>query len=782
MTVLVVDDRAAIGQAVIRDIDRPGIAVSFFSDYDRAVDFIKSKSVRVVLYIQHNVEDDQVFDLCRMIREKNEHYVYFIIAAALDIERLNIPIGLKLGVDAYLPLPAHSEIVSAMIQVGLRISERTLPENRKKGGLSKTDISGYDILMAKIALERGLVTKDQLATAFSFQKKERKSGNNWPLGDIFLKKKMLSPDRINDLHMLTQRQPGKKSRVLSMQKDFVNQTQVNTDPMERASEFATDPFYRKTRNIHSEQGAIDEKGHAEIGIKVSRDAIEAHIEYLRSESSDPVTPEQISSILTEHGILSGILDLAALADRMNSAGHCRQLFLVAQGRIPTPGTSARIEYHFHTQHLTAGTIDADGNMDYRARGSVPKVRAGDLIATKIPLKNGQPGKDIYGNTVPAPEPHDVLVKAGEGVSVSDDGLSMYAAIDGQPHLAVNGTVSVFAELVIEGDVNFNTGNIDFDGNVIVKGCIRNGFSVQCGHLQAQEISGAVIFALGDVLVSDGIIGSTIKTDGDLKAGFIADSNIKTFGSVVVDKEVLDSKIRASGRFVSPRGKIISSFVSAKMGFEAGEVGTQVSLPCRINVGVDENVKKRIQAFNYAIDDRKKDLETVQQRYENASREQEALHLKISDLAQLQERLISARESVAARLRDLKQEDASDHGLRLEDQLRELTGKFDSAERDINQYFLDQERLDEKISQDLTVIETLIQEIETIGEEKTAILKWSEEEKGDPVVKVSGLLFQETRLSGIYSSLVPKETLRRVLIREVRPTEQGHWQMVVQEWI
>jgi len=103
-----------------------------------------------------------------------------------------------------------------------------------------------------------------------------------------------------------------------------------------------------------------------------------------------------------------------------------------------------------------------------------------------------------------------------------------------------------------GAVN-EDGNIDFDGNVVVRGAIIDGFTIKCGNLNAKEIFGAKIFAIGDVHVSGGIIRTQIIAEGNVNAKFIMNSNIKSFGSVLVDKEVIDSKIRSSGNFIETRG-------------------------------------------------------------------------------------------------------------------------------------------------------------------------------------------------------------------------------------
>ena len=413
-------------------------------------------------------------------------------------------------------------------------------------------------------------------------------------------------------------------------------------------------------------------------------------------------------------------------------------------------------------------------------GERPRVQCDDLLATKLPMENGKPGIDVNGNPIFVPDANDIALKCGEGTLLSENGLEAHAKIDGQPNLTLAGDLSVFAELIIHGDVDFNTGNIDFDGNVVVKGAIIDGFTIKCGNLNAKEIFGAKIFAIGDVHVSGGIIRTQIKAEGNVNAKFIMNSNIKSFGSVLVEKEVIDSKIRSSGNFIATRGKIISSFISAKMGFESMEIGSDASNPCRINVGMDENIKKRIQEFNYTITDKKQILENLQKNYEKESKQQETIHLKISELAQIQDHLILEQRSLNDQIEESKQRGVSDGIDRIQAKLLVLNAEACALDDQVNNCFKKQEMLDEKITEGLKNIKNIIKEIETISDEKQALMKWSKEEKGIPVIKVKGSISHGTKMFGMYSSIIPKETIRNIFVKEIQQTYADRWEMMILE--
>ncbi|HKL00898.1 MAG TPA: flagellar assembly protein A [Desulfotignum sp.] len=729
MTVLLVDHDAAANLVLADMLDKKGYACLRASDAEKALSLAKHHEIRVVVYIRQ-ASDTSGLDLCSSIRRlKKGHYIYFIMGTPKDNKPEKIQ-GFAQGVDAFVTTPVDHEKLTALVQVGMRISGFSMPKPLKKERPKKPDVSTYDIPFARIALEKNFVTKEQLAKAFSSQKKAQLAGGknaDQKTGDTRLSKK--TAEILVAQGAITEAQRDMIRREMEKDRGIVSETSQQADDAVQSPEQA------------------DISDQSPFQVQISSDRMEARL-VVNNAFFDRITPDAIAQVLEKADIQFGVADLERQITTLKTTLKESVSFIAAKGRPPVPGTDAFISYHFDTDYLKPGKIDTEGKMDYTERGSIPTVAAGDLLATKIAMKTGTPGIDIYNTPISAPETKDVVLQCGQGAYLSDDGIKAYARIDGQPHVAVDGVLCVFAELTIDGDVNFTTGNIDFDGNVIVKGTVMNGFTVRCGHLFAKEISGAAIFALGNVIVSEGIISADIKTEGDVKARFITGSNIKSFGSVMVDKEVIDTKIRSSAKFLSERCAIISSFVSAKMGVSARQIGTDVSSACRIHAGMDENVKKRIQAFDHAMNDKKKVLETVQKRYEKQSKKQRGIHRKIFELAQSQERLASE------------------------------SGAANALARELDLYFRDQEILEEQIAQDLAAIEAVIAEIETMGKEKTALLQWSKEEQGDPVITVSGAVTQGTKLFGIYTSYIPTETMRNVTIRETKHPETDDWQMVM----
>lgn len=323
---------------------------------------------------------------------------------------------------------------------------------------------------------------------------------------------------------------------------------------------------------------------------------------------------------------------------ISSASENTPPFQVAQGLDPVFSEDAVIKYHFPIDFRHAGKVNEDGSINFRERGEIPFAPKNTFLAAKIHPEQGKPGIDVMGNEILVKDPVDRTFEAGPGTKLSEDGNKIYAQIEGQPHVDAMGTITVCPELIIKGDLGFETGDILFEGNVIVDGTVKQGFKVKGASLTAREIEGAEIDLTGDLNVSLGIVDAElINVKGSVQAKFIHNSKINAFGDLIVQREIMDSCIRLSGSCINTSGVIIASEISANMGVDAGNIGTDTSGPSRLTVGVDEHTnvlvakidtKKRIH-FE-AADQLKKEISDLEKEDSN-------LHGVISKFAHVQDR-------------------------------------------------------------------------------------------------------------------------------------------------
>ena len=93
-------------------------------------------------------------------------------------------------------------------------------------------------------------------------------------------------------------------------------------------------------------------------------------------------------------------------------------------------------------------------------------------------------------------------------------------------------------------------------------------------LTAREVEGASLDLSGDLCVSDGITDTEVASVGNIYAKFINNSTASAFGDIVIQKEIIDSRLLLSGTCQNPSGTIMGSKIAARNGVESGRIGTR----------------------------------------------------------------------------------------------------------------------------------------------------------------------------------------------------------------
>ena len=331
-------------------------------------------------------------------------------------------------------------------------------------------------------------------------------------------------------------------------------------------------------------------------------------------------------------------------------------------------------------------------------------------------------------------------------------------------------MSVLSDLKIPGDVGLKTGHIAFDGNVHVAGTIQNGFRVSSANLAAGEILGADIVASGNVVVNGGIIGTTIKAQGYIKAKYIKDSVIGAYGDITAAREIIDSEIETSGACRVDSGKIISSVIVAKKGVAAVDIGTDVSKPCKLKAGAEDHIEKELTAIKNAIARCRERLLAMEERRQELNQKEQPVHRKIAELAQVQDRAIVQQRKLTEELDISRKKGAQEKADQVQKALAELELTAKAADEAIDRLFDAQDSLAEEIKANQEDLKTVEEQIEELCQEKNVLTEWSQKDKGIPVVTVKGSIYSGTMVAGVHSSKVLEKTLKNIVIKEVKITD------------
>lgn len=135
------------------------------------------------------------------------------------------------------------------------------------------------------------------------------------------------------------------------------------------------------------------------------------------------------------------------------------------------------------------------------------------------------------------------------------------------------------DLVIEGDLTEERGNIVYEGGVIVTGSIEDGLRVECdGDIEVKgEVGSCTLINGGDINIRGGVRGDgtgRLICQGMVRGGYLVGVNVEARGDVMVSQEISGCRIVSNGRviIVDMGGTIISSSIKAKDGIDAYIIG------------------------------------------------------------------------------------------------------------------------------------------------------------------------------------------------------------------
>lgn len=291
--------------------------------------------------------------------------------------------------------------------------------------------------------------------------------------------------------------------------------------------------------------------------------------------------------------------------------------LIAVGTKPIQGRDGFITYKFNTDRKAKPRLKEDGTVDFHQLDNIAHVKKGDVLAVLTPVDRGTPGCNVYGNEVRPDKVRKVIFSKGNNITTSEDGLRLISDVDGFATLEGD---KVFVSNLYEvpADVDNSTGDIEFNGGVIVKGNVRTGFKVKAaGNIEVfGVVEGAELDAGGDVILHRGIQGMSrcrIKAHGNLVSKFIESANVYVDGNINADS-ILNSQVSAHGDIVvtGKGGNIIGGNVRSTTLIEATTIGTAMGVATTVEVGIDPTIKDRLKEIDEDIKNKTAEVNKLDQ--------------------------------------------------------------------------------------------------------------------------------------------------------------------------
>lgn len=294
--------------------------------------------------------------------------------------------------------------------------------------------------------------------------------------------------------------------------------------------------------------------------------------------------------------------------------------LAAKGDPAVDGTNGKVIYHFDQTDTQEFKEDEYGNVDYRDLGLIKNIKEGTVIAEVVPETMGTPGKDVRGMPVAQIPGKPATYTVGSGVNITEDKLVMSAAISGNLRWTGKHFV-VEKDVIISGDLDVSVGNIDFIGDVTVKGNVEEGYEIRSGGniTVFGTVTGAKMVAAGDITVRMGVVSSEVE-GVNINASFFENTEIKASGTLTAQNFIACQAL-CHGKLLASGGKaaIIGGKYTCLSNIEANTIGSDTYTRTLLVLGntavlTEERLElvKKIEEYKTQIDQLGKICTALQQ--------------------------------------------------------------------------------------------------------------------------------------------------------------------------
>ena len=315
--------------------------------------------------------------------------------------------------------------------------------------------------------------------------------------------------------------------------------------------------------------------------------------------------EELHTLLQENGIVHGIIE-----ETLEILAQGRQNYeevLIASGTTAKNGRDGYFEYHFDSQPKSEPIVLPDGTVDYNLLGKIELVTNEQLLATYHPATPAVTGADVLGNTIEGHDGRELPPLQCKRCAPDETGREYYASAEGNVTVQ-DGCLNVSPVYVIKGNLDANTGNVDFHGDVLVQGNVYAGVTVKTtGSITVEgHVETASLFAGKDVILRNGMQGAgngVIHAGGNVMARFLEQIQVYAGNEINVGA-LLNCEVEAGRNVViaGNRGSIIGGTVRAVEQITAASIGNRATVTTQLVIGLDFDFRRKMEEIDCRVEE------------------------------------------------------------------------------------------------------------------------------------------------------------------------------------
>lgn len=337
--------------------------------------------------------------------------------------------------------------------------------------------------------------------------------------------------------------------------------------------------------------------------------------YPPSDNGHTLMKDDIVNALVYAKVKYGVNE-QVISDFLEERRYCTD-YVLAKATPAVQGHDAKITYHFNTDLKLKPKRNDDGSVDFHQLDIISHCNKGDLLATLRPMDPGKPGIDVCGNVLRPMKVNNKIMRHGNKIYLSEDGLNMYSDVDGHVSLT-DDRVFVSDTYDVPANVDASTGDINYEGNVVIKGNVITGFSVCAkGDIEVSGVvEGAYLEAGGQIILRRGMQGmnkGVLKANGNIVTKFLENAEVIA-GGYVSTESILHSKVSAKGDIVvgGRRGFVTGGEIRSGTMISVMTAGSQMGTFTLLEVGIDPRVLSEFRELEKKIAAMSEDREKLAQ--------------------------------------------------------------------------------------------------------------------------------------------------------------------------
>lgn len=284
------------------------------------------------------------------------------------------------------------------------------------------------------------------------------------------------------------------------------------------------------------------------------------------------------------------------------------------------------------------------------------VEKGQKLAVYHNSEKGTDGITITGRVIPARRGREQSILVGKGFKRLADGKTYISELKGIVTLQEN-RLNV-SELLVMKEVNMTTGDVEYDGNILIEGNVSSGTRIRStkdvivkGFVEASQITcgGNVFLRKG----MNGTGGGSIRAAKDVIGYFFEGVEVYAGGNIQGDYFFRTSLYaRGEIKAVGKKGIIAGGLICAESGIKAASIGNPAGLITQVVLGRIRSIRQKEQKLNDTIMDVNHELSILQ----NAHKEfQKKYTPEVRNSMEIYMKIKSAIYTKERQMESLKQE-------------------------------------------------------------------------------------------------------------------------------